>query len=56
MECFKRVKAVIASAPVLEFFDPSVEAVLQCDASQHGLGVCLNLRRMGNQWPMLHVL
>ena len=40
-ECFKRVKAVIASAPVLKYFDPSVEAVLQCDASQHGLGACL---------------
>ena len=40
-ECFKRVKAVIASAPVLKYFDPSVEAVLQCDASRHGLGACL---------------
>ena len=40
-QCFKRVKAVIASAPVLKYFDPSVEAVLQCDASQHGLGACL---------------
>ena len=27
-EYFKRVKAVIASAPVLKYFDPSVEAVL----------------------------
>ena len=34
-ECFKRVKAVIASASVLKYFDPSVEAVL------HGLGACL---------------
>ena len=40
-QCFKRVKGVIASAPVLKYFDPSVEAVLQCDASQHGLGACL---------------
>ena len=40
-ECFKHVKAVIASAPVLKFYDPSEEAVLQCDASQHGLGACL---------------
>ena len=32
---------MIASAPVLKYFDPSVEAVLQCDASQHGLGACL---------------
>ena len=40
-ECFKRVKAVIASAPVLKYFEPSVEAVLPCDASQHGLGACL---------------
>ena len=40
-ECFKHVKAVIASAPVLKFYDPSEEAVLQCDASQHGLGASL---------------
>lgn len=40
-ECLKRVKAVIASAPVLKYFDPSAEAVLQCDASQHGLIACL---------------
>jgi len=40
-ECLERVKAGIASAPVLKYFDPSVEAVLQCDASQHGLGACL---------------
>lgn len=40
-ECFKRVKAVIASAPVLKYLVLSVEAVLECDASQHGLGACL---------------
>ena len=27
-ECFRRVKAVLASTPVLKYFDPSVEAVL----------------------------
>ena len=35
------MKAVIPSAPVLKFFEPRVEAVLQCDAFQHGLGACL---------------
>ena len=40
-ECVRRVKTVLASAPVLKYFDPSVEAVLQCDASQHGLGACM---------------
>ena len=40
-ECFKRVKEVIASAPVIKYFDPSVEAVLQCDACQHDLRACL---------------
>ena len=40
-ECFNRVKAVIASAPVLKYLEPSAEAVLQCDASQHGLGAYL---------------
>ena len=36
-----RIKAVIASASVLQYFDLSVEVALQCDASQHGLGACL---------------
>ena len=49
-ECFKRVKAVIASAPVLKFFDPSEEAVLEWDASQHGLGACL----MQNGQPVVY--
>ena len=40
-QCFKRVKAVIPSVPVLKFFEPRVEAVLQYDAFQHGLGACL---------------
>ena len=38
-ECFTRVKAVIASAAVLKFFDASEKAVLQCGASQHELGI-----------------
>ena len=50
-ECFKRVKAVIASAPVLKFFDPSEEAVLEWNASQHGLGFwCL----MQNGQPVVY--
>ena len=49
-ECFKCVKAVIASAPVLKYFDPSVEAVLQWDASQNGLGACL----MQNSQPVAY--
>ena len=40
-ECFKHIKAVIASAPVLKLYNPSEEAVLQRHASQHGLGACL---------------
>jgi hypothetical protein len=38
---FRRVKDLIASAPVLRFFDPSVSAVIQTDASSGGLGSCL---------------
>lgn len=32
---------MIASVPVLKYLVLSVEAVLECDASQHGLGACL---------------
>lgn len=44
------MKAVIASAPVLKFFETSVEVVVQCDVSQHGLGACL----MQNGQPLAY--
>ena len=34
-------KRIISSTPVLQYFNPSTEPVLQCDASMHGLGACL---------------
>ena len=38
---YRRIKDLIASAPVLRFFDPAVSAVIQTDASSGGLGSCL---------------
>ena len=49
-ERFKRMKAEIASAPVLKFFETSVEVVVQCDVSQHGLGA----RLMQNGQPLAY--
>lgn len=34
------VKQVLTQAPVLKFFDPQKENLLQCDASLSGLGAC----------------
>ena len=34
-------KRIISSTPVLKYFNPRTEPVLQCDASMHGLGACL---------------
>ncbi|KAL9976590.1 hypothetical protein ACROYT_G013911 [Oculina patagonica] len=34
-------KRIISSTPVLKYFNPRTEPVLQCDASIHGLGACL---------------
>ncbi|XP_062576513.1 uncharacterized protein K02A2.6-like [Saccostrea cucullata] len=38
---FSTIKKILSEAPVLSFFDPNKETILQCDASQNGLGACL---------------
>ena len=37
----EKVKKILTSAPVLKYFDPQKESVVQCDASENGLGACL---------------
>ena len=38
-EAFRKIKDALSSAPVLKYFDPSNDnVVIQCDASQNGLG------------------
>ncbi len=36
-----KVKDILSEAPVLRYFDNELPTVLQCDASEHGLGACL---------------
>ena len=40
-KCFSEIKNTLTQAPVLKFFNPDLPTVLQCDASQGGLGACL---------------
>ena len=40
-KCFSEIKKTLTQAPVLKYFNPELPAVLQCDASQSGLGACL---------------
>ncbi|XP_063227048.1 uncharacterized protein LOC134533454 [Bacillus rossius redtenbacheri] len=40
-EAFCKLKSLITSAPVLATFDPTNQLVIQCDASQSGLGATL---------------
>lgn len=50
---FNAVKAALVSVPVLEQFDPSLETVLQTDASlMNGLGLAL-LQKHGDQWKLV---
>ena len=38
---FQRIKQAATQAPVLRYFNPAEETVLQCDASDTGLGATL---------------
>ena len=38
---FKAVKQLVATAPVLRYYDVTEEVTVQCDASQKGLGATL---------------
>ncbi len=50
---FNAVKAALVSTPVLAQFDPSLETVLQTDASlKNGLGFAL-LQKHGDQWKLV---
>lgn len=40
-EAFERLKAMLASAPVLAYFSPEKDIMVQCDASQSGLGAVI---------------
>ena len=40
-EAMSQVQQILSSAPVLHYFNPKLDIVLQCDASDHGLGACL---------------
>ena len=50
---FQRVKTVLASPPVMAFFDPSLPTMLQTDAARtKGLGFAL-LQRHGDIWRLV---
>ena len=38
---FTKVKYLISNAPILRHYDPDEDLIVQCDASQDGLGACL---------------
>lgn len=40
-EAVKRLKDALMTAPVLRFFDPKKQLIIQADASKDGLGACL---------------
>ena len=42
-KCFKDVKEVLSSPPVLKYFDPDQDFELQCDASEKCFGACVML-------------
>ena len=40
-KAFSKVKKMITEAPILQYYDPNIDLVIQCDASQKGLGAVL---------------
>ena len=36
-----RIKKILSTAPVLSYFDPNAQSMIQVDAGQYGLGACL---------------
>ncbi|CAB3996545.1 Hypothetical predicted protein, partial [Paramuricea clavata] len=42
-QAFATIKHLITEPPVLKYYEPACPLVLQCDASDHGLGAALIL-------------
>ena len=40
-QAFANVQRLVTEAPVLRYYDPSLDLTIQCDASQNGLGAAL---------------
>ena len=40
-EAFGKIKKLVSEAPVLKFYDPNKSLVIQCDASEKGMGAAL---------------
>ena len=40
-KAFTEVKKILSNAPILQYFNRTVQPVLPCDASQNGLSACL---------------
>ena len=40
-EAFRKIQKAIVMAPIIRYFDKSLETVIQCDASSTGLGAAL---------------
>jgi hypothetical protein len=49
-KAWDQIKAVLTQAPILRYYDPKKQSVLQCDASKDGLGACL----MQDSYPIAY--
>lgn len=49
---FQKAKSALCSAPVLTYFDPQLELLLECDASPYGVGATLFHRINGEDRPI----
>lgn len=52
---FSTLKEAMCSAPILKIFDPTLETILQCDASQYAFGAVLLQRYPDGLFPVGYV-
>lgn len=53
-EAFSHIKKMVTTVPLLKYYDPTDELIIQCDASEKGLGAALMQREQSSHSQVKH--